>query len=384
MFRVIAVAVGLTAANIYYAQPLLPAIARDYGVRGGTAALIVTVSQLGYAVGLAFLVPLGDLVDRRRLIPTVLLITSLALAGAAVAPNVAVLIGLAALIGAGSVVSHVMVPLAAQLSSDAQRGRVVGTVMSGLLIGVLLARTAAGAIADVAGSWRAVYGFAAVLIATLSVILRRELPADAPRPAVRYRALLRSVVHIFATQPVLRLRSLFGFLSFAAFATFWTSIAFLLAAPPYRYSNTVIGLFGLIGAAGAACASVAGRLADSGHTRAATGAFTAAIAASFAILGVGRHSVVALIAGVIVLDVGCQGVHVLNQHTNYSLLSEAPSRLNAAYMTVFFLGGASGSAASAVAYTHGGWNGVCLLGTGLGLASTALWLATMRGAKENA
>jgi predicted MFS family arabinose efflux permease len=373
LVRVLAVTAGLAVANLYYAQPLLPTIAHDYGAGSGTVGLIVTVSQLGYAAGLAFVVPLGDHLDRRRLVPAVLALTALALTGAAAAPSIRLLIALAGVIGLGSVVAQIVVPLAAGLAGDAERGRVVGTVMSGLLLGILLGRTAAGAIAGLAG-WRTVYVVAAGLTLPLAARLRRELPAERKRPSLRYGALLRSIVPLVRTQPALRRRCLYGALSFAAFSVFWTSVAFLLAGPPYGYGDATIGLFGLAGAAGALCASVAGRLADAGRGRAATGAFAGTIAGAYGLLALGQHSLAALIAGVVVLDVGCQGLHVLNQSVVYGLASEAHSRINSAYMTSFFLGGAAGSAASAAIFGTTGWTGVCLLGGALGLAAVALWI----------
>ena len=375
---VLAVAAGVAVANLYYAQPLLPTIARDFGVADATVGLVVTVSQLGYAAGLAFLVPLGDLLDRRRLVPGVVAATACVLAAAAAAPGAAVLIGLAALIGLGSVAAQVMVPLAAELAGDEERGRVVGTVMSGLLLGILLGRTAAGVISGLAG-WRAVYLTGAVLIVVLAGVLRHELPPERrPRPALGYGALLRSIGRLIGDEPVLRRRCLYGALSFSAFSIFWTSVAFLLAGAPYRYGDAAIGLFGLLGAAGAVCASMAGRLADAGRTRPATGAFALAIAAAFVLLIAGRRSLPALVAGILVLDVGCQGLHVLNQSAIYGLSPGAISRVNSAYMTSFFLGGAAGSAASASVYDAFGWTAVCLLGTAVGLAAVLRWATDRR------
>jgi predicted MFS family arabinose efflux permease len=373
---VMAVAAGMAAANLYYAQPLLPIIAHTFHAGSGATGLIVTVSQLGYAAGIAFLLPLGDLINRRGLVPLVVSVTAVALMAAAVSPSLGFLIAVSAFVGAGSVVTHVMIPFGAELSTDEERGRVVGTIMTGLLCGILLARTTAGVIADLAG-WRTVYMVAAGLMAVLAVGLRSELPSEQPRVHLPYRDLLRSATRLFATEPVLRLRCLYGFLSFACFSVLWTSVAFLLKGAPYHYSNTVIGLFGLVGAAGAVAANGAGRLADRGHTYAATLGFSAAMAVAFAVLVAGRSSLPALIVGILVLDAGSNGLHVLNQHTNYSLPTapDARSRINAVYMTSFFLGGAAGSAASTAVYSHAGWTGVCVLGAGSGAVATlvALW-----------
>ncbi|MHB8506713.1 MAG: MFS transporter, partial [Acidimicrobiales bacterium] len=294
----LAVACGLSVANLYYAQPLLSTVARSLHTGAATAASTVTLSQVGYAVGLALLVPAGDVVDRRRLVPAVLLVTAVALLGSAAAPSIGVLVVLAVAVGMGSVAAQILVPLAASLATDAERGRVVGTVMSGLLLGILLARTAAGLVAG-ASSWRVVYVAAAVAVVALAAVLAKALPAEHPRPRIGYGALLRSTLSLFAAERVLRRRALLGGLGFAAFSVFWTTMAFLLARPPYGYSDTVIGLFGLVGAAGALSASAAGRLTDRGRARATTVGFAVSIAVSYALLWLGRSSLAALIAGIL-------------------------------------------------------------------------------------
>ncbi len=378
---VLALTAGVAVANLYYAQPLLPTIAREFEVGSGTAGLVITVSQLGYAAGLAFIVPLGDLVDRRRLVSGALAVTALALAGVAGAPGIPVFLGLAGVIGLGSVMAQIAVPLAAELAGPENRGRVVGTVMTGLLLGILLGRTAAGLVAQVAG-WRAVYLFGATLTGLAALMVRRELPPEGRRPAIAYGELLRSVGHLVRTEPLLVRRCLYGALAFASFTGLWTSLPFLLAAPPYRYGAATIGLFGLVGAAGASCAVLFGRLADSGRVRLASGASALTIAAAYAVLGVGRESLPALLAGILVLDLGVTALHVLNQSTIYGLRAEAGSRLNSAYMTSFFLGGAAGSAASAALYGGVGWTGVCVFGAALGAAAFGLWV-TEGGARQS-
>jgi len=377
---VFAVAAGAAAANLYYAQPLLPTLARTFHTGTGTAGLIVTSSQLGYALGLAFVVPLGDLVPRRRLVPLVLVGTAAALLATAAAPGMGALIGFAALVGLGSVIAHVVIPFGAELANDEERGRVVGTLMTGLLLGILLARTASGIVADLAG-WRTVYVAAAVLTVGLALVLRRALPVEGRRPHLPYRALLRSGLRLFATEPVLQRRCLYGALSFACFSVLWTTVAFLLKAAPFHYSNTVIGLFGLVGAAGAAAANGAGRLADRGHARPATLAFSATMLVSFGVLSVGRASLPGLIVGILLLDAGSNGLHVINQHTNYSLpaAADARSRINAVYMTSFFLGGAAGSATAAAVYSRWHWSGVCVLGAALAAVACVVWPSERRG-----
>jgi predicted MFS family arabinose efflux permease len=366
LLLVFAVASGMCAANLYYAQPILHTIARTFGSSSVTAGLIVTFAQLGYASGLVLVVPLGDLLVRRRLVPVMLVVTAAALIASAAAPNIAVLIGMGLLVGAGSVVAQVLVPMAASLADDERRGQVVGTVMSGLLLGILLARTASGIVAGLT-SWRVVYGGAAALSLVLAVVLARTLPDEAERPKLSYGSLLRTTAGLLRSEPILRRRAVLGALGFAAFSAFWTTMAFLLAGSPYHYGDLVIGLFGLVGAAGALCASFAGRWADRDLTRGSTLVFAALIAVSFVALWLGRHSLPMLILGIIVLDVGVQGMQITNQSLIYRLAPHLRSRITSAYMVCYFAGGAAGSAIASDIYGGMGWAGLCVLGAGIGL-----------------
>lgn len=377
---IFALACGVIVANLYYAQPLLDAIAREFAVGTATAGLLVTLTQLGYAAGLLFVVPLGDRHDRRRLIVTVLGGTTVALLAAMVAPSIAALALAGVVIGLTSVVAQLLVPFAATLAGDAERGRVVGQVMSGLLLGILLARVFAGILGQLVG-WRAVYGIAAALMVAMLALLWRELPTVPPAPEARrgrYLGLLRSVGTLVREEPTLRRRMAYGALVFAAFSALWTSLAFLLARPPYNYGQATIGAFGLFGAAGVLCASFAGRLADRGLTRPATGGFLLTILGSFGLLALGEQHLLPLIVGIVIIDLGAQGVQVSNQSVIYRLRPEARSRLNTAYMTSYFVGGAVGSATAATAFAGGGWPAVCLLGAGYIVGALALWL-TERG-----
>jgi predicted MFS family arabinose efflux permease len=374
LVALLSVACGAAVANLYYGQPLLAAIADDLHVGSATAALLVTASQIGYAAGLLGVLPLGDLLERRRLVCRLLLVTAVALVVAAVAPSFAVLaIGVGAA-GVTSVVAQVLVPYASTLAAEAERGRVVGRVMSGLLIGILLTRTIAGLVAS-AGGWRFVYGLAAVLMLALAALLWRFMPVIAPHSDLPYPRLLRSVGTLVREEPVLRVRMAFGALGFGSFSVLWTAIAFLLSQPPYDYGEAAIGLFGLAGLAGAATASFSGRLADAGHSRIATGAFLACVLASWGLLALGAHSLVALVAGIVLLDLGVQGAHLQNQHAVYGLHDQARSRLNTAYMTCNFAGGALASAAAALAWDRGGWGAVAALGAALPALALVLWLA---------
>jgi predicted MFS family arabinose efflux permease len=366
---VLAAACGVSAANLYYAQPLLQTIGAYFGAGSGAAGLIVTMSQIGYAAGLAFIVPAGDLLNRRRLVPILLLVAAAAMGASAAAPSLSVLIILAFVAGAGAVGAQILVPMAATLADNASRGRVVGTVMSGLLVGILLARTVSGLVAG-ATDWRVVYVAAALLLVVTAALLARVLPPERPRPRLAYRSSLSSTARLFATQPLIRRRAFFGGLAFAAFSVLWTTVAFLLSGTPYHYSDTVIGLFGLVGAAGALCATAAGNMADRGHAKAASITFAAAILVSFVATYLGRHSLGWLIVGIIVLDIGVQGLQVTNQSIIYTIAPAMRSRVNSSYMVCYFAGGAIGSAVAATVYSSAGWAGVCVVGGAIGAVAT--------------
>jgi predicted MFS family arabinose efflux permease len=377
-----ATACALSVANLYYAQPILDTLAHAFHTGSASAGLVVTASQLGYALGLALVVPLGDLLVRRRLVPVVLLLTTAALAVSALAPSLAVLAVGAVGAGTGSVVAQVLVPLAASLADEHRRGQVVGTVMSGLLLGILLARTLSGIVAG-AASWRAVYAVAAALSVLMAGVLAARLPGEPARRRVAYAALLASELRLLLTERVLQRRALFGALGFATFSVFWTTMAFLLAGPPYRYGDVTIGLFGLVGAGGALCASFAGRWADRGLTTVTTFAFALATAASFVALWFGGRSLALLVVGILVLDVGVQGLQVTNQSLIYRLAPELRSRLNSAYMVCYFTGGAVGSAVGSAVYAAHRWAGVCILGSAIAFLVVLLAAADLRRAEDS-
>jgi predicted MFS family arabinose efflux permease len=370
----LAVACGATVANLYYAQPLLDTLSRAFSVSQATAGLLITISQIGYVLGLALLVPSGDLHERRGLITAALLATAGGLVVAAIAPGFAVFAVALALVGFTATAAQVIVPMSASLAAESERGRVVGTVMSGLLIGILLARTFSGLVAAALG-WRVVFWVAAGIMVALALTLRARLPRVPPTTELTYGGVLRSVLSLIAAEPVLRLRMALGFFAFGCFSTLWTSLSFLLSGPPFHYGNAVIGLFGLAGVAGAAAATSAGRLADRGRGRQATWATAVVMVASWPILYAGKTSVLWLIVGIAVLDLGVQGIHISNQSAIYGLAPEARSRLTTAYMVSYFLGGATLSALSSVLYSSDGWAGVCVVGAATGLAALALWAA---------
>ncbi|MFI7099717.1 MFS transporter [Streptomyces sp. NPDC050161] len=372
------VATGLSVAGNYFAQPLLDVIGQDLGLSASAAALVVTVAQIGYGLGLLLLVPLGDLLERRRLAVTLCVATALFLTVTASAPNAALLLTGTALTGLASVAAQVVVPYAATLSAPEERGRTVGTVMTGLLLGILLARTAAGLLAEL-GGWRTVYWVNAVLMLLMAVLLRLRLPVLHTTAGLRYPALLRSTLALFGQQPVLRWRAALGALAFGTFSVLWTALAFLMSGPSYGWSESAIGLLGLVGAAGSLSASAAGRLADRGLVHRVTGAGAVLLLGSWGLLAAGgaggAWALVALLAGVIVLDLAVQAVHISNQNLVYAVSPEARNRLNSAYMTAYFVGGAAGSALTSAVWSAAGWPGVCAVGAALSAALVVVWCA---------
>jgi predicted MFS family arabinose efflux permease len=374
---VLAVACGLAVANIYYAQPLLGALARSFGVGEGSAALVVTLTQIGYAAGLLFVVPLGDLVENKVLVTRVLVGTAAALAAAAAAPSLAVFLVAALVVGLTSVVAQVLVPLAAHFAPDGRHGAVVGRVMSGLLLGILLARTVSSLVAAAFG-WRTVYAVSACLMLGLTAVLTKMLPRRRPAATVRYTALLRSMVHLLRTEPVLRRRSAYQAAMFTAFSAFWTSISYELHEH-HHLSQTGIGLFALVGAGGAAAAPVAGWLGDRGHNRAATGAAIVLGPAVMALAAGGAGSVVVLAAAGVVLDLAVQSTHVLGQRAIYAARPDARARMNGVYMTTIFTAGAAGSAASGALYGTTGWVGVAVFAAVVPLLALVGWALSPTG-----
>jgi predicted MFS family arabinose efflux permease len=368
LILLMATATGLAVASNYYAQPLLHSIAEHFGLTTASAGAIVIAAQLSYGAGLLLLAPLGDLFEQRRLIVSMIAISTLGLLISAFSPNLVWLLLGTTLTGLFSVVAQILVPMAAGLSDPGQRGRVVGTLMSGLLLGILLARTAAGFMAEL-GGWRSIYLLAAALMAVCAIALARALPERQQHAGLSYPALIGSVFRLFVDEPVLRLRSLLGLLSFSLFALFWTPLAFLLSAEPYQYSDAVIGLFGLAGAA----ANWAGRLADRGKGPLGTTVGLLALLLSWIPLGFAQSSLVALLIGVLLLDLAVQLVHVSNQNAVIALRPEARNRLNAGYITCYFIGGALGSLLGTQLFQAYGWNGIVLAGLAIGSLALLVW-----------
>ncbi|MDN4979185.1 MFS transporter [Enterobacter hormaechei] len=372
LILLMSVATGLAVASNYYAQPLLDTIARAFDLSASSAGFVVTAAQLGYAAGLLFLVPLGDMFERRMLIVSMTLLAAGGMLITASSQSLTMMIIGTALTGLFSVVAQILVPLAATLASPEKRGKVVGTIMSGLLLGILLARTVAGLLASL-GGWRTVYWVASVLMVIMALALWRGLPKVKQENHLNYPQLLASVFSLFTRDKLLRTRAILGCLTFANFSILWTSMAFLLAAPPFNYSEGVIGLFGLAGAAGALGARPAGGLADKGKSHMTTSAGLVLLLLSWAAIWYGHVSVLALIVGILVLDLTVQGVHITNQTVIYRVKPDARNRLTAGYMTSYFIGGAAGSLISASAWQHAGWTGVCAIGAIVAAINLLVW-----------
>lgn len=372
LILLMSVATGLAVASNYYAQPLLDTIARAFDLSASSAGFIVTAAQLGYAAGLLFLVPLGDMFERRMLIVSMTLLAAGGMLITASSQSLTMMIIGTALTGLFSVVAQILVPLAATLASPEKRGKVVGTIMSGLLLGILLARTVAGLLASL-GGWRTVYWVASVLMVIMALALWRGLPKVKQENHLNYPQLLASVFSLFTRDKLLRTRAVLGCLTFANFSILWTSMAFLLAAPPFNYSEGVIGLFGLAGAAGALGARPAGGLADKGKSHITTSAGLVLLLLSWGAIWYGHLSVLALIVGILVLDLTVQGVHITNQTVIYRVKPDARNRLTAGYMTSYFIGGAAGSLISASAWQHAGWTGVCAIGAIVAAINLLVW-----------
>lgn len=360
-----AVADGLIVANLYYAQPLVGVIGPALNLPREAITLVVTLTQIGYGVGLLLLVPLGDLLENRRLIVVLLFGTTVGLIGTGLAPNALTFLLAALFTGICASCAQILVPFAASLAPPAHRGRVVGNIMGGLLTGILLARPLASLITDVLG-WRAVYLLSAAASAALSVLLWRGLPERHPNSRIRYVPFLISLWHLLRDTLALRRRAAYHAAMFGAFSLFWSAIALELSAPPINYTQRGIALFALIGAAGALVAPLAGRWADRGWTRPATATALLLGVIAFGICAIGgrAHSVPILLAGGGLLDLSTSMNLVLGQRTIFALGDAERSRLNALYIALFFMGGGVGSALAGVAWAHGGWLRVCEIGGG--------------------
>lgn len=376
----LAAACGIVVANLYYAQPLIGPIGAALGLSSGEAGLIVTATQVGYVLGLLLIVPLADLVENRKLVLSGIVLGTGALLMAGLSTHAGVFLAASCLIGIGSVVVQVIVPYVAHLTPEWMRGRVVGNVMAGLMLGIMLARPAASFLTAAFG-WQAVFFVSAGVMVVLGLVLRAAMPMRAPEPGLRYGTLLRSMATLLRSTPVLQRRAAYHFFMFAAFSLFWT-VSPLVLAETFHLRQTGIALFALAGTAGAVAAPIAGRLADRGLTRPATGCAMALAAGSFLLWHVGSPGSVlaltALVAAGIAVDFGVQAHLVLAQRAIYSLGAEFRGRLNGLFMAIFFLGGAAGSAVGGWAYERGGWQAASLAGLVLPVIALLMYATEFR------
>ncbi|MTV40410.1 MFS transporter [Duganella radicis] len=378
MVTLLATATGLIVASLYYAQTLVGPISAATGLSPAAAGLIVTLTQIGYCIGLLFIVPLGDLLENRRLIFTGLLFTAAMLVLAAISSSAWMFLTAALGIGLGSVAAQIVVPFAAHMSQEATRGATVGKVVSGLLLGIMLSRPAASLIAD-ATSWHVVFGGAAVVVTIVAFVLRAKLPQRVPNHHITYPKLLGSLWHLFLQTPVLRRRAAYHAGLFGSFSLFWTVTPLMLAGPVFHLSQTGIAIFALVGMAGAIASPVAGKLADQGHTLMATAAALALGVIGFAlpmlVPGSRNVALAVLVIASIVLDMGVAANLVLGQRAIFTLGAEVRSRLNGVYFALFFAGGALGSALGGWMFATHGWHAALLTGMAFNGAALLYWVS---------
>lgn len=372
-----AAATGLVVANLYYCQPLIVLIAREFSVDEARAGTITYLTQAGYALGLFFMVPLGDKLERKKQISITTACASIALVIAAVSQNFLMLQLASLLIGIASIVPQLILPMAASLSSVDQRGRVIGTVMSGLLIGILVSRTVSGFVGIWLG-WRGMFWIAAAVCFLLALIIQKSFPLNSAHFEGSYKQLYRSLFVLIKEQPVLREATWINSLSFAQFGAFWTTMVLLLSQEPFQYNSATIGLFGLVGACGAFAAPLVGKLGDKGSSRKIIGWGLMMMIASFVVFYFSSSSVLGLVLGIILIDLGLQTIHVSNQTRIYALLPEARNRLNTVFMAFSFFGTAIGSAFGLYMWKYFQWDGVALGGIFLGVIASLIYLKTRK------
>lgn len=366
-----ATACGLCAGANYFNQPLLHSIAMDLGISEARASLTVTMAQVSYALGLLLLVPLGDMLERRRLVLGLMLLAALGMLASGMAHSFALLAAGTLMTGLFSVAAQVLVPMAASFAAPGASGRAVGLVMSGLLIGILASRSVAGVLSDL-GGWNAVYWVGALATAGVALLLRRALPLAQPAQRIGYGAVMRSLLTLAREQPRLRSRALIGGMGFATVSVLFSTMALLLAGPGYGFGDAQIGLIGLVGVAGALMANMAGRLADRGLEQRATLAGGLLMLAGWGALWLGGTSLWWFLAGLLIVDAALQALHISNQNVIYALAPSARSRINAVYMTGYFIGASLGSAVGSTVWLHWGWTGASVAGLALSLCTLAV------------
>ncbi|MWV48847.1 MFS transporter [Rathayibacter sp. VKM Ac-2803] len=374
-----AVAASAAVGNLYWAQPLLGILGEDFSVSTASTGLIVTVTQVGYALGVFLLLPLGDTVNRRRFIPGLMVLTAALLLATAAAPTYPVLLGSLGLIGFSAVAGQVLIPLAGDLARDDERGRVLGTVAAGIMIGLLVARALSGVVAEHFG-WRAVFVMAAVIMLVVAAVLAPRLPRLEARPSVPYGRLLLSVLRTITGTRAVQVTMLIGASAMCVFTMFWTGMTFLLSSPAFGYSVSLIGAVSLVGVVGALAAQRVGRLFDRGLFVPALGIGLAITFAGLAVSALGSTSIVVLIIGAIVFGLGLQSVQILAQTRMVSIDPSARSRLNTAFIGGNFVGGAVGSALAGAFWQLGGWVAVMLAALAVIALALLVWTITRRGA----
>lgn len=366
-----ATACGLCAGANYFNQPLLHSIAIDLGISEARASLTVTMAQVSYALGLLLLVPLGDMLERRRLVLGLMLLAALGMLASGMAHSFTLLAAGTLMTGLFSVAAQVLVPMAASFAAPGASGRAVGLVMSGLLIGILASRSVAGVLSDL-GGWNAVYWVGALATAGVALLLRRALPLAQPAQRIGYGAVMRSLLTLAREQPRLRSRALIGGMGFATVSVLFSTMALLLAGPGYGFGDAQIGLIGLVGVAGALMANMAGRLADRGLEQRTTLAGGLLMLAGWGALWLGGTSLWWFLAGLLIVDAALQALHISNQNVIYALAPSARSRINAVYMTGYFIGASLGSAVGSTVWLHWGWTGASVAGLALSLCTLAV------------
>ena len=368
-----AFAIGVTIASNYYAQPLLHSITHDLNIAVEHAGSIIMAAQFSYAVGLLFITPLGDKFERKHLIIILMVLSTCGLIVSALSKNLWMLIVGTSMTGLFSTVAQVLIPFAATLAKPEQRGKIVGTLMSGMLLGILLGRAFAGAISTIA-DWHYVYWIATGIMVIVTLLLWSSLPTYRNTININYFQLLWSISSLYKQEPILRIRSLLAVISFALFSLLWTPLAFLLSNDPYHYSDFIIGLFGIAGAAGALGSPIVGKLSDKGKGWLATTIGLCLLLLSWLPLSFAQCSIIALILGVVILDFSVQVTHVSNMSAIYQIRPEARSRMNTGYMVCYFIGGMLGSVGSTYLFSHYGWIAIVVTGTILGLMGIICWL----------
>jgi predicted MFS family arabinose efflux permease len=360
---------AVAVANIYYNQPMLADMGRTFHASARDVGWVATATQIGYAAGMPAFIPLGDFLDRRRLVVLLFIAVAAALAFAAVAPNLALLAIASFLIGVTTVIAQILIPLATELSAPGEQGRTIGWIMSGILLGILLARTVSGTVAHYFG-WRTMFGAAAVTALVFAFALQACLPALHASVKIRYRELMRGIWDMVRELPKLRQVSFIAAMFFAAFSAFWTTLVFLLEKPPYHYGSEAAGLFGLVGAVGASVAPLAGRYSDRRTPRFVVRIAIGTVVVAFALFWASSSYLWGLIVGVILLDAGVQAAQVANQSRILSLRPEARNRVNTVYMVSYFGGGSLGSLGGAWMWSEWHWSGVCILSIAFMVAAT--------------